>query len=143
MSCLQIYILISVFVSNLDPFEFRDWITIPIDNNKAAIKVDAKLITTEAVALIWEAVHGADPDIRPVTLEIQLDCISCTCDYSNKVIAADNTFTGWSVELENLISEKSKEIQGDLVSILTDIASIHFNGNTVGGGGPYVITLRD
>lgn len=143
MSYLQICILISVFVSNLDPFEFKDWITIPIDNNKAAIKVDAKLIAAEAVALIWEAVFCAAPDISHVTLEIQLDCISCTCDYSNKVIAADNTFTGWSAKLENLIAEKSKEIQGDLVSMLTDIAAIHFNGNTIGGSGPYVITLRD
>lgn len=143
MSYLQICILISVFVSNLDPFEFKDWITIPIDNNKAAIKVDAKLIAAEAVALIWEAVFCAAPDISHVTLEIQLDCISCTCDYSNKVIAADNTFTGWSAKLGNLIAEKSKEIQGDLVSMLTDIAAIHFNGNTIGGGGPYVITLRD
>lgn len=143
MSYLQICVLISIFLNDLDPFESKDWIAIPIDNKGPAIKVDAKLIAAKAVALIWEAVSCAAPDISDATVEIQVDCISCACDYSNKVIPADNTYTGWSAKLGNLIAEKSNEIQSDLVAILTDIAAIHFDGNTSGGSGPYVITLRD
>lgn len=143
MNNIQICVIIAVFASYLDSFEIKTWVEIPATGRDAAIKAGADLIAALTAALTLDAMFCAVPNINKVKAEIQADCITCTAEYTNAVTTTETTFTRWTPELDDLVTEKAKEVRKDMVAMLTDLAKVHFDGATYGGGGPYVITSRD
>lgn len=141
---LQVCVLISTFVSTLDPFESENWVEIPAVGRATAIKTAADRLSVLMAALIWEATFCAAPAINGVTVEVEVSCITHAADYSNTIIPKyDTTFTKWSPELSAHMEHECAKIKADMVGLLTDLAAAHFDGAASEGGGRYVIRIRD
>ena len=137
-----IYMIITVFVDNLDCFEDKFCIAIPTADRAAAITTAADLLAAKSTALVWEAVLCAAPEISGVQVKISADCVSHTAVYTNAVTPARTNYTGWSPDLHDLVAEKSRTVNADLTAMFTDLAAAHFDGAAIEGGSRYVIRPR-
>lgn len=142
MRSIQVLVLFSVFINDFDPFESADWVEVPAVGNATTIMDGAARLVNTATSLIWEAMPCAAPNISGVTVSVRAECISCDADYCNQVTPAEANLTGWSPDLHALVVETSKEVNSDLVDLLTDLAAAHFDGTASEGGGRYVIRNR-